>query len=100
MLSLSSSGEKNLFEANEGKVIPFIIVITPPIVLVTESHEMNFYLFSRRALFNNLNIIQIPVCFAFSSHLPYLFFEELTEFFHKMPWKTLHSLPSIAHVYL
>ena len=81
-------GEKHFFQANEEKVIPFIIVITPFIVFVTESHEMNFWLFSRRIHFKNLNNIQIRVCFAFSFHFLHLFFTELTEFFHKTPWKT------------
>ena len=92
-------GEKHFFQANEGKVIPFIIVITPLIVFVTESHETNFWLFSRRIHLNNLNNIQIPVCFAFSFHFLHLFFAELTEFFHKTPWKTLaaHLYPNTPH---
>ena len=70
-------------------------------LFVTESHEMNFQLFSRRIHFNNLNIIQIPVCFAFSFHFLHLFFfAKLPHFFHKTPWRTWHSLPSIVHVYL
>ena len=40
---------------------------------------MHFQLFWRRIHFNNLNIIQIPVCFAFSFHFLHLFFAELTE---------------------
>ena len=91
---------RHFFQANEGKVIPIIIVITPLIVFVTESQEMNFWLFSRRIHFNNLNNIQIPVCFAFSFHFLHFFLTELTEFFHKTQWKTWHSLRSIANVSL
>ena len=36
-------------------------------------HEMHFQLFWRRIHFNNLNIIQIPVCFAFWFHFLHLF---------------------------
>ena len=36
----------------------------------------------------------------FRSTFSIFFFPELTEIFHKTPWKTGHSLPSIAHVYL
>ena len=62
-------------------------------------HEMHFQLFWRRIHFNNLNIIQIPVCFAFSFHFLHLFFfAELTEFFLKTSLRTWHALRSIAHV--
>ena len=40
ILQRTFRGEKHFFQANEGKVIPFII--TPLIVFVTKSHEMNF----------------------------------------------------------
>ena len=50
MLPLSSSGPsagKNIFfQANEGTVIPFIIVITPLVVYRDWIHEMHFQLFS------------------------------------------------------
>ena len=36
--------------------------------------RIEFWLFSRRIHFNNANIIQIPVCFAFSFHFLHLFF--------------------------
>ena len=43
-------------------------------------HEMHFQLFWRRIHFNNLNIIQIPVCFAFSFHFLHLFFRKADTF--------------------
>ena len=35
-------GEKHFLESNERKVTTFTIVVTPFVVFMTESHEMNF----------------------------------------------------------
>ena len=77
--------EKHFFQANEGKVIPFIIVITPLIVFVTESHEVNFSCFrvvsasTTSTTYKSLSVLR------FRSTFSIFFLQTLTEFFRKTP---------------
>ena len=77
MLPLSSSGPsagKTFFPSERRESNSFHCRNHATHLFVTESHEMNFQLFSRRIHFNNPNVIEISVCFAFSFHFLHLFF--------------------------
>ena len=100
ILQRTFRGEKHFFQANEGKVIPFTVVITPLIYSWLNPTKWIFSCFRvvstsiTSTSYKSLSVLR------FRSTFSIFFFAKLPHFFHKTPWRTWHSLRSIVHVYL
>ena len=96
ILQRTFRGEKHFFQANEGKVIPFTVVITPLIYSWLNPTKWIFSCFRvvstsiTSTSYKSLSVLR------FRSTFSTFFFAKLPHFFHKTPWSTWHSLRSIA----